>query len=168
MTRTCTNCGAAHERAHSRYCLECHAAYMREWRKANPMTAAQRARDTARSYANAYKKRGKIVQAPCCVCSSPDSQMHHPDHELPLVVIWLCRECHLAWHGHWKFTALRTWNAWLAGRQQNVARVTNDGSDLRDAFALMTGVSPAVVFVPDDPDAEKLASDVVDLVRRTA
>lgn len=51
-----------------------------------------------RSYANVYKRRGKLTQEPCSECGSPDSQMHHHDYTKPLEVEWLCRKCHLKRH----------------------------------------------------------------------
>lgn len=120
--RTCSKCGNEHGR-NGAYCCSCHAAYMREWRKTHPLNEDQRKRDSARSYAQEYKKRGKIKPQPCNICGSEKSQMHHPDHELPLLIAWLCRECHLAWHAHWRLISLRTWNRWLASAK-NVQRET--------------------------------------------
>jgi hypothetical protein len=71
---------------------------MREWRKTNHLTPEQRLKDNARSYANTYKKRGKLIQEPCADCGSQKSEMHHPDYTKPLLVIWLCRVCHLKCH----------------------------------------------------------------------
>jgi hypothetical protein len=93
----CSKCGQPHERV-GRYRFDCHAAYMRDWRKINKMEEGQRERDGARSYANIYKKRGLIQPAPCVICGSGKSEMHHPNHEQPLLITWLCRPCHLAWH----------------------------------------------------------------------
>ena len=70
-----------------------HAAYMREWRKTHPMTDTQRKRDAARSYAREYLKRGKLTKQGCEVCGGP-AQMHHPDYDRPLDVIWLCEKHH--------------------------------------------------------------------------
>jgi hypothetical protein len=72
-------------------------AYMREWRKAHPLTLEQRRKDGCRSYAQVYLKRGKLQREPCEVCGS-DAQMHHPDYSQPLVVFWLCRKHHHAFH----------------------------------------------------------------------
>jgi hypothetical protein len=95
---------------------------MRDWRKVNPMNDGQRKRDIARSTANMALKRGQIKQEPCRVCGSSDSQMHHPDHELPKLVVWLCRKCHLAWHAHWRDVAARAWDSWLqAARRRDAA-----------------------------------------------
>jgi len=71
---------------------------MREYRKTHKLTPEQRLRDNARSYAGAYKRRGKIAQKPCETCGSDNSQMHHPDYSKPLLVVWLCREHHMELH----------------------------------------------------------------------
>ena len=78
-----------------RYCRECRNAYAREHRK--PLTAEQRLRDAARSYAGVYKRRGLLVAEPC-KCGEVKVEMHHPDYAKPLEVQWLCRPCHLNLH----------------------------------------------------------------------
>lgn len=65
---------------------------MRTWRKSHKLTAEQRRKDIARSYASVYKRRGKLVRRPCALCGSADSQMHHEDYSKPLDVTWLCTE----------------------------------------------------------------------------
>lgn len=89
-------CGAP-RREGQRDCRECHARSMREFRERTPLNEEQRAKMNCRSYANTYKRRGKLIQEPC-PCGSPDSQMHHHDYTKPLEVEWLCRKCHLARH----------------------------------------------------------------------
>lgn len=92
----CGWCGSA-AGASSRRCNPCHAAAMRVWRRSHPLTAEQRRKDTARSYANVYKRRGKLSPQPCRECGGA-AEMHHPDYSKPLEVEWLCRTCHLALH----------------------------------------------------------------------
>lgn len=79
-------------------CKDCHAAYMREWRKTHKPTPEQRRRGNARSYAKVYVKRGKIEKKPCRYCGDPRSEMHHPDYRFPLCVEWTCRAHHLELH----------------------------------------------------------------------
>src|SRR4051812_46777027 len=88
----CNRCNKENDRQAQRYCRDCHAEYMREWRKTHPMGDGQAQRDKARSFAKEYLKRGHLTQEPCRVCGDKNSQMHHPDHELPLMVVWLCRK----------------------------------------------------------------------------
>jgi len=93
----CPICGETHDRSHN-YCARCHAAYMREWRKTHPMSPDQRAKDNARSYANTYQRRGKLIPQPCELCGTLKAEKHHDDYSRPLDVRWLCRACHLALH----------------------------------------------------------------------
>ena len=118
--RLCSKCSKPHGRA-GRYCFDCHAAYMREWRKTHLLSEDHRRRDNARSQANVYKKRGKIVPQPCAVCGAGDAELHHPDHELFCVVVWLCRPCHLNWHAHWRDLVRTTFAKWLARAKMRVA-----------------------------------------------
>ena len=53
-----------------RYCLKHRAEYMRKWRKTHPLTPAQRLKDNARSVANVYQSRGKLVSEPCETCGA--------------------------------------------------------------------------------------------------
>lgn len=77
------------KRAHKRK----HAAYMRKWRRSHPMTDEQRKKGSCRSYARQYLKRGKLAQEGCAVCGGV-AQMHHPDYDRPLFVVWLCLKHH--------------------------------------------------------------------------
>lgn len=70
---------------------------MREWRQSHRLSGESRLKDNARSYANVYKRRGKLIPEDCR-CGSTDVQMHHPDYAQPLLVVWMCRDCHLAHH----------------------------------------------------------------------
>lgn len=97
--KQCSKCGADNSRDNQRYCLKCHAAYMRDHRpKHSDLSDEQRKKANCRAYANMYRKRGKLVQKPCEQCGDENSQMHHDDYENPLIVQWLCRRCHLELH----------------------------------------------------------------------
>lgn len=74
------------------------AAYMREWRKTHPLNAEQKRKDNARSYAKEYLKRGRLMREPCFVCDAVEAEMHHPDYDEPLKIVWLCRKHHLHLH----------------------------------------------------------------------
>ncbi len=80
------------------YCLSCKAAFMREWRHRNPMNPEQKRKDSCRSYAGVYKRRGKLIPSACADCGSAKAEMHHEDYSQPLKVKWLCRKCHLLRH----------------------------------------------------------------------
>lgn len=77
--------------------MRCHAAYMRQWRKSNPLTGLALQKDRCRAYANVCLRRGKILRKPCVLCGAK-AQMHHPDYSKPLEVVWLCRPCHMDVH----------------------------------------------------------------------
>jgi hypothetical protein len=70
---------------------------MRGWRPGHPLNAEQKGKDSARSYAGVYKRRGHIVPEPCQECGEA-AEMHHPDYSRPLKVVWLCRRHHLQLH----------------------------------------------------------------------
>ena len=94
----CSTCKKRNRREGQRTCKQCHAEYMKLWRKNNPLTEEQRLKDNARSYAYVYLKRGKIKKQPCKRCKSQNSQMHHPNYKKPLLIIWLCGSCHQLLH----------------------------------------------------------------------
>ena len=71
---------------------------MREFRQNHPLTEEQKKKDTARSYAGVYKKRGLINKKPCEICSNTKVEMHHNSYDAPTVIVWLCRKCHLLVH----------------------------------------------------------------------
>ena len=71
---------------------------MREWRKTHPLSADQRKKANARSYAKVYRKRGKLIARPCQVCGSSEVEAHHDNYDKPLDVKWLCRRHHLDAH----------------------------------------------------------------------
>jgi hypothetical protein len=52
-----------------RYCKECHASYMREWRKAH-----------------------KVEKRPCTQCGDINVEVYHYDYSSPLEPVWLCRK----------------------------------------------------------------------------
>jgi hypothetical protein len=96
--KICSVCKHRERRPKGRYCVPCHAEYMRGWRRTHVMSEDQRRKDNCRSYAHVYLKRGKLVRADCVSCGSVESQMHHPDYSKPLQVVWLCRPCRVALH----------------------------------------------------------------------
>lgn len=72
---------------------------MRENRpRHSELSDEQRTRANARSYANVYQHRGKLLPEPCEVCGSDQVQKHHDDYGKPLQVAWLCLKHHRAEH----------------------------------------------------------------------
>ena len=61
-------------------------------------TQTEKRNANSRSYANVYKRRGKLRRQPCEKCASENSEMHHEDYNKPLQINWLCRKCHLELH----------------------------------------------------------------------
>lgn len=96
-TMTICKCGNK-ARTNQRYCWECHALHMREWRSVNPLSKDQRLKMNARCYINVYIKRGKVKRGKCEVCQSPHTQPHHEDYSKPLQARWFCRRHHLGHH----------------------------------------------------------------------
>ncbi len=43
-------------------------------------------------------KNGRLVREKCRVCSSEQSEAHHPDYSKPLEIMWLCKKHHMAEH----------------------------------------------------------------------
>jgi len=78
-----------------RNCLDCHANSMRRNRpRHSELGELAHKKANSRSYANVYKRRGKLIPKPCEECGSQDTQMHHLDYDFPLEVVWLCESCH--------------------------------------------------------------------------
>lgn len=98
-TSQCSGCGQHNPRApKQRYCTSCHAAYMRAHRpKHSELTPIQKWKSNARAYANTYQRRGMLEPKPCETCGA-EAEKHHEDYSKPLMVRWLCRECHLREH----------------------------------------------------------------------
>lgn len=105
---TCSSCGEANDRSPQRYCSTCHAAYQANYRHRLTMERRISSRRTA---GNAVQS-GEIKRQPCMVCGAA-AQMHHPDHEHPKLVFWLCRDHHMAWHFHWKEVVLQIFAEWI-------------------------------------------------------
>lgn len=115
MKRDCPEC-LTNPRPGQRMCSRCHAEYMREYRKKHrvdkpprertpgtsydALSDEQRKRANARSYAKVYLRRGKLIKKPCVWCGDPNVEMHHPNYDEPLKVVWLCRKCHVDHHGY--------------------------------------------------------------------
>lgn len=47
-------------------------------------------------------KKNKIFKLPCELCGESKVEAHHEDYKHPLIVIWLCRQCHSKIHTFYK------------------------------------------------------------------
>ena len=88
------------------YCKPCRKRYMDANReKIRAQVRAQQVRyraehpDRARARAAASHafKRKRLLRQACSKCGTPGAQAHHPDYSRPLLVEWLCIQCH---HDH--------------------------------------------------------------------
>lgn len=53
----------------------------------------------ARNLTQAAIRRGRIQRKPCECCGGETQvEAHHDDYTQPLVVRWLCNQCHRDWH----------------------------------------------------------------------
>lgn len=129
MKRTCAKCRKKLEKIRvgkQRYCLSCHARFMRETRKPwKDLPPAEKRKATARSMANTYQQRGRIKKKPCADCGKSGEEKHHEDYDKALDVIWLCRKCHLRRHAEMKAGAERQ-----GGRKRLLRR--SESSEKRD------------------------------------
>lgn len=97
-TMKCTLCETDERAPKSRWCRDCKARYMREWRKTHPLTGDARRRANCRSYTHVLIARGHLVKGPCEVCGDPDVEAHHDDYSKPRAVRWLCVVHHRSHH----------------------------------------------------------------------
>lgn len=99
VMKQCSKCKINPQRPKARYCLSCHSANMREWRKTHPLNPEQKKKDICRSYTSVLIKRGKITKSPCeTIHCEEKAEAHHPDYNNPRLIIWLCRKHHLSLH----------------------------------------------------------------------
>ena len=102
----CSKCCINTPAPSSRYCRECKASYMRQWRalgqeKARrgyrrPQTDENRIKHYGRGRVAGLLKLGAIVRQPCrdCGASADATEAHHVSY--PYEIVWVCRPCHLA------------------------------------------------------------------------
>ena len=57
-----------------------------------------RIRFLARWYAKRMTNNGTIKQQSCALCGNEKSQRHHSDYNKPLLIVWLCVDCHRKLH----------------------------------------------------------------------
>lgn len=90
----CSRCSQPRDTGHV-WCRACKAAWARTHRpKHSELPPAERIAANARSYANVYQRRGKLLRLEQCEhCGGPNPEKHWSDYAQPLVVLWLCRPC---------------------------------------------------------------------------
>ena len=73
---------------------ELNNARCKRYRKVRPE------RERARGLVNAALKFGRLVRPNRCMMCTQDKRLeaHHDDYSKPLVVRWLCKQCHESWH----------------------------------------------------------------------
>ena len=98
-TSVCSKCGGENLRRNQRYCHACHAAYMRENRH-RYIEHTKKWPERARAYVKVKRAIGwgVLERKPCEVCGLKPAEGHHDDYTQPLVVRWLCKQCHADEH----------------------------------------------------------------------
>lgn len=93
-------------------------------------------RSRARSAAQRALARGDIILEPCVECGRENAEMHHPDHQRPLAVVWLCRRCHSDEHVVERRVATIRLNGYLRGaiRRLKAAKRKRAASPQDDLF----------------------------------
>ena len=87
----CSRCKTNPKPHGDTYCRACRNQYMRLWRQIHPKGPGTRA-DIAQSYANVYRRRGKLIPKPCETCGTTENlQIIIDDPSKPLEVQWFCR-----------------------------------------------------------------------------
>ena len=57
-----------------------------------------RIKNLARWYANHEIRAGRINREPCAMCGKEQAEAHHSDYNQPLMIVWLCPNCHRVAH----------------------------------------------------------------------
>ncbi len=74
--------------------VEREKAYNKEYRK-RPYV---RVKQFAHKYVFNAIEAGEIKREPCAICEKEQAQAHHPDYSQPLMIVWLCLDCHRKVH----------------------------------------------------------------------
>lgn len=107
LASTCRECRKKIQKNERETHRERYTATSKAYRKRKPEVNRANARwhmvnhpkaIAARDAVRRAKDAGDIVPADCEVCGSKLAVAHHDDYSLPLVVRWLCRRHHAAWH----------------------------------------------------------------------
>lgn len=55
-------------------------------------------KNMARWYTNHEIRAGRINREPCAMCNKEQAEAHHLDYNQPLLIVWLCPDCHRKVH----------------------------------------------------------------------
>jgi hypothetical protein len=160
----CSTCGLRPHRPGQRDCAECHAAAQRKHRAEHPLKPEPKRKDCCRSFAHVYRNRGAVKKWPCIFCGNKKSQMHHPDYERPLLIIWMCRDCHVDLHDWDEKQALRrvlrrqVEEMAVPGWRSRTLIGEGRDQDLRKIFSLAVNVQRTQPGVPVDLPVGRIAS----------
>ena len=55
-------------------------------------------KNMARWYTNHEIRAGRVNREPCALCGREQGEAHHSDYNQPLLIVWLCADCHRAAH----------------------------------------------------------------------
>ena len=61
-------------------------------------TPRLRIRYLARWYTKRMVRNGTIKRETCAICDKEQTQAHHPNYNEPLLIVWLCADCHRQIH----------------------------------------------------------------------
>jgi len=57
-----------------------------------------RIKNMARWYTNHEIRAGRIKREPCALCGKKQAEAHHTNYNEPLLIVWLCADCHRTIH----------------------------------------------------------------------
>lgn len=72
--------------------------YVNEYWKEYAKRPNTRAKILARHYAQNAIRRGELKREACSFCGQEQAEMHHNDYNQPLLIVWLCPNCHRKLH----------------------------------------------------------------------
>lgn len=78
-------------------------SYLKKYRKENSEYFNEKYKEWVLNNRDQYKANQKLnyfvrtrnpEKPPCFICDNPNVEAHHVDYNKPLLVCWLCRNCH--------------------------------------------------------------------------
>jgi predicted nucleic acid-binding Zn-ribbon protein len=106
------------------------AERMRQYRN-NP---ENRKKNLARWMLNRMKKKGVIKSEPCTFCGKEKAEAHHVNYDKPLLIVWICKECHTKIHP-------RTRQSWKYSKAEGGGETMNEiEKELYDSLEEMVNI----------------------------